>query len=268
MLVSHRFPPDDIGGVECYTQRLAADLVKAGNTVSVVTRRWGSQPTEPETHRERLPDGTSLYRFAGGGTGLDRWYLNHFLLHQERLEQLFLMAMLEEDPDVVHFNHLVGLSPRFIRIAHRLRVPVVLSLHDLYFACPRVHLQKVSGELCEGPDGGRALPAGRARRLCRAPPGRQCRGYRPPGSAAGRGGGLPVVPQHGLVVVGSLPGMMRFLESVPQAPLSPVLGGEGLGVRGRNRRKAHPLTPTPLPPEYRGRGASGTDSKFDFCTFT
>src|SRR5260370_26402925 len=37
----------------------------------------------------------------------------------------------------------------------RLRVPVVMSLHDFSLACPRVHLQKKSGELCAGPDSGR-----------------------------------------------------------------------------------------------------------------
>jgi hypothetical protein len=33
------------------------------------------------------------------------------------------------------------------------------------------------------------------------------------------------------------------LESVPQAPLSPVLRGEGLGVRGENPRETQPLSP-------------------------
>ena len=34
LLVNHIFPPDSLGGVESYTQRLAADLVKVGDTVS------------------------------------------------------------------------------------------------------------------------------------------------------------------------------------------------------------------------------------------
>jgi hypothetical protein len=37
------------------------------------------------------------------------------------------------------------------------------------------------------------------------------------------------------------------------APLSTVLGGEGLGVRGRHTREMHP-SPQPLSPEYRGEG--------------
>src|SRR5437016_2499687 len=49
----------------------------------------------------------------------------------------------------------------------------------------------------------------------------------------------------------------RHLEAVRDAPLSPVLGGVGSGVRGGNCRKSGPLTPAPLP-RVRGRGAART----------
>jgi glycosyltransferase involved in cell wall biosynthesis len=151
LLVSHRFPPLDFGGVERYTQGLAAELVKAGDAVGIVTRRPEASSPEPRTVRERLPDGTSLYRFVGGR----RIRFDRFLDHHESLERLFTAALTEEAPDVVHFNQLLGLSPRFVAIAHRLRAAVVISLHDFYFACPLVHLQKEKGGLCAGPDGGR-----------------------------------------------------------------------------------------------------------------
>jgi glycosyltransferase involved in cell wall biosynthesis len=150
LLVSHRFPPDGIAGVEQYTQRLASELVKAGDTVSIVARRWADSSSEPQPGRETLPDGATLYRFVGGTVRYER-----FLVHHERLEQLFTAALVEAAPDVVHVNHLQGLSPRFLEIAHRLRTAVVLSLHDLSFACPLAHLRKRTNELCDGPDGGR-----------------------------------------------------------------------------------------------------------------
>jgi glycosyltransferase involved in cell wall biosynthesis len=149
LLVTHRYPPDGLAGVEQYTQALAAELVRAGDTVGIVTRRPEAS-RELRIVRERLPHGASLYRFTGGKVRLD-----FPLTHAKRLEQFFEAVMAEVDPEVVHFNHLVGLSPRFIEIVHRLRVPIVVSLHDFYFACPLVHLQKPSGELCPGPEGGR-----------------------------------------------------------------------------------------------------------------
>src|SRR5262245_557793 len=42
-------------------------------------------------------------------------------------------------------------------------------------------------------------------------------------------------------------------EDIPETPLSPVLGGEGLGVRGRGSQ--NPLTPDPSPPSTGERGA-------------
>jgi glycosyltransferase involved in cell wall biosynthesis len=149
LLVTHRYPPDGLAGVEQYTQALAAELVRAGETVSIVTRRPGPSQ-ELRIVRERLPHDASLYRFSGGKVRLD-----FPLTHAERLEQFFEAVMAEVDPEVVHFNQLMGLSPRFIEIARRLRVPIVISLHDFYFACPLIHLQKPTGEVCPGPDNGR-----------------------------------------------------------------------------------------------------------------
>jgi glycosyltransferase involved in cell wall biosynthesis len=151
LLVAHRYPPDSHAGVEIYTQRLAGELTRAGDNVSIVTRRWAETPATPRLVREQTADGATLYKFDGGMVEIER-----FLDHHARLEQLFTAAIVECAPDVVHFNHLLGLSPRFIEIAHRLRVAVVVSLHDFYFACPLGHLQRNTGELCDGPNGGRA----------------------------------------------------------------------------------------------------------------
>ena len=150
LLVSQRFPPDDVGGVERYTQALAADLAKRGETVSVVTRRPVPARSDVQLLRERLPDNTAVYRLVGGGVRLDR-----FLQYYEALERLFTIALLESEAEIVHINHLIGLSPRFIQIAHRLGAAVVVSLHDFYFVCGRIHLQKSNGNLCDGPDEGR-----------------------------------------------------------------------------------------------------------------
>jgi glycosyltransferase involved in cell wall biosynthesis len=149
LLVSHRFPPDDVGGVERYTQDLAAELVRTGDTVAIATRR--SEPGRKDLRmlRERLPDGSSLYRFVAGSVSFEHYLDEHF-----RLERFFKMAVIESGPDVVHINHLMGLSPRAISIAHRLGAAVVVSLHDFYFVCPRVHLQKPGGDLCDGPNDG------------------------------------------------------------------------------------------------------------------
>jgi glycosyltransferase involved in cell wall biosynthesis len=151
LLVSHLFPPDGIAGVERYTQRLAGELVRQGDTVSVVARSHTSAQSTPRIVRDRMPDGTLVHRIAGSVMRQDRFLADH-----ERYDQLFGAILAETRPDVVHVNHLIGLSAQFLTIAHRYGAAVVLTLHDYYFACPRFQLRQTSGELCQGPEGGQA----------------------------------------------------------------------------------------------------------------
>jgi glycosyltransferase involved in cell wall biosynthesis len=148
LMVSHRFPPDALAGVERYTQALAARLTAGGDSIGIVTRRPALESLH--TLRERLPNGICVYRFVGGEARRER-----FLAYHTELDRLFEEVLQETAPDVVHINHILDLSPRFIEIAHQHGAAVVLTLHDFYFACANITLQKSSSALCQGPEGGR-----------------------------------------------------------------------------------------------------------------
>jgi glycosyltransferase involved in cell wall biosynthesis len=151
MLVSHRFPPDGIAGVERITQALASDLARRGDDVSIFTREPDDDRERPMLTRERLTSGGTVFRVVGGAeVRLDR-----FLAGASDLERLFAMALVETMPDVVHVMHLLGLSPMLTEIARRLGIPTIVSLQDFYFSCPLLLLRKRGGEPCCGPDGGR-----------------------------------------------------------------------------------------------------------------
>jgi len=154
LLVAHRFSPDGFGGVERYTRTLAAELQGRGDQVAVLAGQQATTSALPMLVRERLPEGVPLYRIVGPPGSPAR-----FLADNERLLQLFAGVMVEFGPDVVHVNHLWGLAPNLVTTAHRYGTAVVVSLHDFHFLCPLVHLQKRSGEICGGPDGGRECAA-------------------------------------------------------------------------------------------------------------
>jgi glycosyltransferase involved in cell wall biosynthesis len=149
MIAAHHLPPDGSAGVERVAESLGQGLVELGDSVTFVTRRV-REHGEPRRLREQLPNGATHYRLAGGTRPFEG-----FLAHHESLEREFTAALVETDPDVLHVHHLFGLSPRFIAMARALSVAVVVSLHDYYFACPLIVLRKRSGEICDGPDGGR-----------------------------------------------------------------------------------------------------------------
>jgi glycosyltransferase involved in cell wall biosynthesis len=149
VLVTHAFPPDQIGGVERYTEGLAQGLEAAGDTVTVVagTRSSGNRC---ELVREVRSEALTLYWLKRPMISPAR-----FLRHSRALERLFRAVLEETSPDVVHANHLLELSPRFVEAAHGYGAAVVLSLWDYYFVCARIQLRKRSGAACSGPDGGR-----------------------------------------------------------------------------------------------------------------
>jgi glycosyltransferase involved in cell wall biosynthesis len=147
LTVAHRYPPDGLAGVERYTETIARRLASLGDLVSVVARN--PSPAGLTLEKDSR-EGVVVYRIGGGELRLD-----NFLVQHGRLERLCMLALLDAVPDVVHVTHLIGLPPRFVLNALRLRIPVVVSLLDFFFACPLLHLQKRTGELCAGPDGGR-----------------------------------------------------------------------------------------------------------------
>ena len=148
LLVSHRFPPDAAAGVERYTEAVANALTGRGDKVAVLTRR-PSGAREITIERERTSVLPLVYRITGEDSWRDR-----FLYHDERLTTLFDEILDEFEPDIVHFNHTIDLSPQLVQRARQRGVRVVMTLHDYYFACARIIRKKPTGEICSGPAGG------------------------------------------------------------------------------------------------------------------
>lgn len=144
-LLVHRFPPDVVTGIERVAEGLADGLAAAGDSVTVTTRRPGADLLE----REARPNDVRVNWIGGRHPSFER------PLHLDPAEARTTEGTFHEaDPEVVHVLHLHGFDPRILHTAYRLRVPIVVSLQDHFFACPLAHLRKRDGRLCGGPDGG------------------------------------------------------------------------------------------------------------------
>lgn len=150
LLVCHGYPPLGVAGVERVSAQTAERLTALGHEVTVLTRRPSEAPSTLTLERDRR-GGVPVVSIAGGGSTFGR-----FPGHERALERIFERMLVELSPDVVLVTHLLHHSAGYVDVAHRWHVPVVLELHDFFTLCPRAHLQRVSGELCDGPDGGRA----------------------------------------------------------------------------------------------------------------
>jgi glycosyltransferase involved in cell wall biosynthesis len=150
LLVSHGYPPGGVAGVERLTAQLAGELLDRGHEVSVFTRQLSARPPALTVRRE-IRDGVRVDVAVGGGSTFARYPGS-----EATMEIAFERLLVELQPDIVLCTHLLHHSPGYIRIAHRWGIPIVLELHDFFMQCPLAHLRRKSGELCMGPEGGRA----------------------------------------------------------------------------------------------------------------
>ncbi|NJE77376.1 glycosyltransferase, partial [Thermococcus sp. ES12] len=67
-------------------------------------------------------------------------------------EEIFRRLLKEIKPDIVHFQHLIGISTTLIYIAKEFNIPTVLTLHDYWFMCPNIQLLKYGYTICEEPE--------------------------------------------------------------------------------------------------------------------
>jgi len=147
LIVTHGFPPSELGGTELYSYNLAKSLSDKGMEISIFTRL-----TRPLSGRDISDAGYVLEKFEGlkvfraiDSTNNLREFLNPYI------SKTFKKVILNEKPDLIHFQHLVFLSADFPEIAASYNIPSIMTFHDYWFLCPRVQLLNKENKICEGP---------------------------------------------------------------------------------------------------------------------
>ncbi len=149
LFTSNGYPPMETAGVELYTRNLAG-VFSGRHNINVFCRAV-----------ERSREEYSVVRETSGGVGVARMVNNLSGVFQparyysdERTDGIFEEYLHEISPDVVHVQHLMGLSGTIPGIVREAGIPLVVTLHDYWFICPRFQLVDESGSPCRGPEGG------------------------------------------------------------------------------------------------------------------
>lgn len=150
LLVCHRYPPTGVAGVERLSANVAATLTDRGHEVIVLTREPSEAPPTLKLQRD-VREGVPVHSIIGAGSSSER-----FPAQEPTMERIFERVLVDVNPQVVLVTHLLNHSPGYVALARRWGIPVVLALHDFFMLCPRAHLQRRSGDLCSGPEGGKA----------------------------------------------------------------------------------------------------------------
>lgn len=151
VLTIHHFPPNFFSGAEIYTYRLARWLVEKGyevNVVCVESITYGNGNEIKHTHEiyQDIPV-WRLYFNIGQAQNPFRQSYNNLMV-----EKWFLDFLRHKSPNIVHINSCYLLSANIIKVAKQLSLPVILTLHDFWFVCPRITLLKPTGSLCTIPE--------------------------------------------------------------------------------------------------------------------
>lgn len=147
LFVANGYPPTAYGGVEVYVSELAENLAARGHEVAVFCRE--SQPGKTEySVIETTEEGVPVFRVINNFDHI-RALPDRFLGRE--IEALFEEVLRKFAPDLVHFNHTIGLSARLPGVAAQHHIPSVFTLHDFWPMCQKVHLMDWQGKRCPGP---------------------------------------------------------------------------------------------------------------------
>jgi glycosyltransferase involved in cell wall biosynthesis len=149
LLASSFFPPTHTEGTEKRTLGYALSLQKLGHDVQVICagtwnvggKYWNG--FTDESYRQIPVRRIHL-----------NWTMapdpNQYLYRNPVVERAFGAWLDQWQPDIVHITSCYTLSASVIQAAKSRRLPVLLTLTDFWFICPRLSLERSNGALCDG----------------------------------------------------------------------------------------------------------------------
>jgi len=131
--IVHGYPPEFVAGTELYVQALSRGLVGAGHRCFVLagTSRTDASPGLLTVEQ----DGVPVTRFVSTSPRIGHW-AEYYNPEAEALVRGYL-EMLR--PDIVHLHHWLHLTGNLVAICKELKLPVIVTLHDLWTTCARIH---------------------------------------------------------------------------------------------------------------------------------
>lgn len=150
LLAAHHFPPTYRGGAEWRTHRTARALLEMGHKVRVVCVEDTKARNGPSySYEDEVFQGVPVRRLslalAHSSDPAQHEYRNP--LTGRAVQEL----ITEFKPDILHLISGYLMTGSTIEAARRAGVPVVLTLTDFWFLCPRITLIQSDGKLCSTP---------------------------------------------------------------------------------------------------------------------
>lgn len=138
------FPPESIGGTELYCQALTRALQERGHRCVVLA--GSKQPAKEPALVTTDEEGTRVTRYV---TPLPlEWRERQIDPYNPEAELLIRQYLEKVRPDVIHVHHWLRLTNNIVSLAAELGIPAIVTLHDLWTSCARIHRQHRIGHFC------------------------------------------------------------------------------------------------------------------------
>ncbi|HMN28332.1 MAG TPA: glycosyltransferase family 4 protein [Caldilineaceae bacterium] len=149
LLISNGFPSRQWAGTETYTAGIAQELQRRGHHVQVLCGgQWHEGPAYWNGFTDETYKGVRVRRLNVNWTNAPDPFL---YLYNNPVTARFLASYLDQlQPDLVHVTSCERLSASVLSVVKQAGLPLVLSLTDFWFLCPRITLLRHDGENCDG----------------------------------------------------------------------------------------------------------------------
>ena len=150
LIAAHGFPPNQAAGAEWRAYRTARSLAVAGHDVQVVAvDRTDVSANAGVIVNDAVLDGVPVRRWSLA-SDTRPGAVDEF--DNPRMGAALADVLDAFRPDVLHIISGYRLTASVIGAARAAYVPMVITLTDFWFLCPRISLRRSTGELCTVPD--------------------------------------------------------------------------------------------------------------------
>ncbi len=140
--VVHLFPPEQAAGTERYTEALTRALIARGHSCFVLAGSHQAAVRPGLFIAEQ--DNLAVARLVGLRTRVGL----RADMYDSTVDRLVRKCLDLWRPDVVHLQHWFHLTGNLVAICAELGIPTVVSLHDQWIACSRIHRVQPDGTFC------------------------------------------------------------------------------------------------------------------------
>ncbi len=149
--VVHGLPPEQLAGTEIYCYELSKALSKI--------KDWKFQKKHQIFIFHRIITDNNPYKVIikklssnlitiGINTPWHHFHKFESEYKNEKVDEIFKTYLMKINPDIVHIQHLIGLSSDIINIVKENKIPLVLHLHDFWYLCRRGQLIRQDMSIC------------------------------------------------------------------------------------------------------------------------